>query len=361
METKLLIEKEDILRVIEPFRFKFWAARLKMNSKFFQFLYLLLIISNFWSYFTVVGFDRWLANNAYFNDVVYLSAIFASLYIQNTLPKQYEEMMRTSSGIFRNIAEYKKFQVYVSKRFSSKLEKLLPLALGILLFLVYLAMTLPKKFNYHSTAAETIYFTTDYTRYVYMYWFFASTLTYSITAILAVDMVLLIYFTFGCLNKLGSAEYPLKVTYVDLKIGAFTKIGQFLISLSIPIIFLATIISIIGMFYNILYTGYLLAYLYMGAGILIAFSLSYLLYHNTLHIHHSIVSFKDDLIYETITKVQDLLAQENRNYRHIEIVHNFYREIQAINVWPFNPRSLKKLTLTLGSTVVPFFLSFLGW
>lgn len=179
--------------------------------------------------------------------------------------------------------------------------------------------------------------------------------------------ILLIY-SFSCINKLGSNDFPLKVTYEDLKIGAFEKIGKFIISINIPVIIASSFLSIIGLYQILIVRDLVVGFTIILIGFSATVSLAILLYRDTLHIHNAILEHKNKLKKRTIGNIQELLNNDEDDTKEIKsskietihFHHRFYNEILNINDWPFNPTSIRKLAITLGSSVLPLLLSFFG-
>lgn len=172
--------------------------------------------------------------------------------------------------------------------------------------------------------------------------------------------------TFASINILGMFEFPLKVTYEDLKIGAFNEIGKFIISTTIPIITFASFISLLGLYQIFFMQDFIIGFFFVIMGFFVSVILAILLYRDTIHIHESIMKHKNKLKRKTIKKIQQLLedGDDNEidiNFSEIETIHHFYNEVLDINDWPFNPTSIKKLVITLGSSLIPLLLSLFGF
>jgi len=181
--------------------------------------------------------------------------------------------------------------------------------------------------------------------------------------------LVIIIITFMCINKLGNEEYPLNVLYQDLKIGAFEEIGKFVISLSIPSILLSTGFSVIGLLNILIFKAFFVGYTLLIVGLVITLIFSYLLYTNTTNLHDAITRFKFNLKYQLIEEIQNLTTEEKdeykldrtKKYQTIRNIHDYYEKIDEINDWPFNPKSIRKLTITFFSSILPLIMSLFGF
>ncbi|GAH06174.1 unnamed protein product, partial [marine sediment metagenome] len=63
---------------------------------------------------------------------------------------------------------------------------------------------------------------------------------------------------------------------------------------------------------------------------------------------------------EELEEIENDFLFRKTKYKTIHSIHEYYDRIDEINDWPFNPTSIKKLVITLGSSVVPLLLSFIG-
>ena len=76
------------------------------------------------------------------------------------------------------------------------------------------------------------------------------------------------------------------------------------------------------------------------------------------------MNFKDDLKHLLIQEIQSLTKSTeidvHKKYKTISNIHDYYDKIDNVSDWPFNPTSIKKLVITLGSSVVPLIISFFG-
>ena len=74
------------------------------------------------------------------------------------------------------------------------------------------------------------------------------------------------------------------------------------------------------------------------------------------------MKFKQNLKLNILKQVQKNLLRHPReiNFHEIFNIHEFYDEIDKISDWPFNPTSIRKLTITFSTSVLPLLLSFFG-
>ena len=60
-------------------------------------------------------------------------------------------------------------------------------------------------------------------------------------------------------------------------------------------------------------------------------------------------------------RIYGVPIRAGKKYDTLEKINIYYDRIESISDWPFNPKSIKKLVITLGSSVVPLLLSFIGF
>jgi len=188
--------------------------------------------------------------------------------------------------------------------------------------------------------------------------------------LVALSGFLSLIITYQCLNKLGhkkrkKEEYRLNIKYEHLKTGVFNEIGKFIMGFTIPTIVLGTFISIIGLFY--IFSGLLISgYIYIISGLVLDALIVFLLYRNTLKIHYAITDTKSQILKDVAKDIQTLNAKPSseielpQKYEALLNLVSFYDSVEEITDWPFDPASIKKLLLTLASSVVPLGLSLFG-
>ncbi|TXT61462.1 MAG: membrane protein of unknown function [Promethearchaeota archaeon] len=358
------LNREKIQKQYSP---KLWIDRLKFKKPLLILFFLLMAAEFLISVLFLGDFDLYMS--APFQNLLMYGVIFScALYISATLPKKFFELIITNKIIFESDDDFFKFLNDTDHSFYKKLELIFPPLFG-LGYLIGLLLV-----GYSNEGFKAVGWAGLSTRipeqYVYL-----NILTYFITGTyifflftISFSTIIVIFWIFKSLNKLGSEKYPLNVTYKDLKIGAFDRIGKFVISLTIPIIILCTILSILGLYRVIIQKAYLAGYIFMGLGLAITTLMAFLLYKNTLHIHDSITRFKFNLQENLLDKIQKINENDpsigdmdiKSKYETIQNINNLYYEIDKINDWPFNPTSIRKLTITFGSSILPLIISFFG-
>ncbi|TXT58934.1 MAG: membrane protein of unknown function [Promethearchaeota archaeon] len=343
---------------------KFWRERLKLDSwgKYpFIFLYILHIIDLFLTYDFISNFTNYLL------DMMLITTILFAVYIVKKIKYSFQDLMIKNSSIFKSEESFRYYNSYLIEKYRTKKEFYIP----IILYLIWFSISFTNNFEFIFTDTYGIQ-NPDLVFLGHILRIGAYTIWYTVTFvwILVVGSTLIIFITtFICINKLGSKEYPLKVTYEDLKIGAFEQIGKFIISLSIPAILIGTFFSIIGLTFIFFVRNFFYGYTMLGVSLFITIIFAFLLYKNTIHIHEAIVSYKTKLKQRLIKQIQKLsfkernvseINEEYMIYSTIYNLHDYYERVDNINDWPFNPTSLKKLFITFSSSVLPFFLSFIG-
>ncbi|KKN17388.1 hypothetical protein LCGC14_0966300 [marine sediment metagenome] len=300
-----------------------------------------------------------------------------ALYRAKKIPKSFEKLIENNKSILVDPDNYKGL---VSDTFKSNLEFYVPLILAIVY--VGVGFSLGPLFEIASrtitVGTETIIITNEMF-IVYIIGNIMIAVWLFIAALLIVSVLVMIVNTFRSLNILG--EKNLKISYEDLKAGGFEAIGKFVISISIPTIVLSTFFSILGLYMILAVNDMVVGYSCLIVSLVITTMLSFLLYKNTTDIHDAISIFKEKLKHSLLKEIQDITNKKVKGakedtpikqfarkllfskikYKTIQSIHEYYDKIDEINDWPFNPKSIKKLVITLGSSLVPLALSFIGF
>jgi len=348
-------------------RIKFWKNRIKFDSAFlytwFIIYFFQAVVNNYFYYiiFKEINFP--------FFDILVLSTMIFALYIEKLIKGSFEDLIVSNKEIFQSKESFQRYLNYMYNKFDSKLEKYLPI-IFILIYvaILFLFMDLWGNLLFGGHLWGDFMIPTDFyflniikiileVGFVWSTWF-----------LVVGSGLIIIITTFLCINQLGSETFPLNVTYEELKIGAFEKIGKFVISLSIPSILISTVFSILGLINIYLFEEFFVGYIYLFIGLFITIIFAYLLYKNTINLHEAIKRFKFNLKYDLIKEIQNLTTEKEENYnlnrsqkfQTIRNIHHYYDRIDEINDWPFNPKSFRKLTITFLSSILPLILSFFG-
>ena len=385
METKIISEMEEEkdqeeneerekdknkLDILEGI--KFWRNRIFFDTPL-KYIMIPIFFLNFMLEFYLVGMP-YILDGTFLRFLMYVSVFSYCVYLGARIPYKFDNLITSNKKILslqkvevdedhikRVENTYDTFVDYIRQTFSWRIE----FWGGIIFALGFFFMDLyyfgfRTNFAYRMVAGERVYYSPQDIP-LSILWVFDTALVFFFIAIITVSTLFMIIATFMCINKLGSEEYPLNVKYADLKIGAFNEIGQFILSLTIPTIVVFTSFSIIGLIQVFIFREAFVGFVVVAIGSMGILAMAVLLYMNTIHIHEAITDFKDKLKNSLINQVQDMLLDEiDRDFNKIQKIHAFYERVESINDWPFNPASIKKLTITLGSSVLPLVLSIFG-
>lgn len=322
-----------------------WRNRLKLDTKFQYIFYFFIILH--WSLLNFY-FDQNVSLNSLFIIFIFAFTSYFFVYLQKKIPKSFQSQIWESKDILGTEEDFKRYINYVKKIFRSNKEKYIPPFLAF-------AFVTGWFIAYYQLFADPIRMGEHIL--IFLPW-------HSVWIIIAASNLILIFNTYKCINKLGSEEFPLNITYEELKIGAVNSIGSFIISLTIPLIILSTIFSTIGLVSLFFLNDLIWGYSFISVSLAITSIFSFLLYKNTIHIHESIVKFKDLLKHELINQIQTLKESHDLNihqkYETIDNIHKFFEKVDDINDWPFNPISVKKFIVTFSSSILPLIISFFG-
>ncbi|TKJ19853.1 MAG: hypothetical protein CEE43_14055 [Promethearchaeota archaeon Loki_b32] len=342
---------------------KFWRNRLKFDTPI-KYIYLIILVI-FWSiyYVYIWGLENYFNSWVPLSDLIIVGTLFFAFHLTKKIPKSLEELIALNKRIIEPEEVFKKYVNYVHETFSSKIEIYFPIIFGIIYGLgsfFFVGMSALAGYGPEGIYLEghkLVIHTINY--FVALSW----TVIY---IIFIVSGLVILLNTLRCLNKLGTEEYPLNVTYEDLKIGAFDSIGKFIISTSIPCIILSTFFSIMGLYVLFVFNNIIIGYFYIITSILLTVIFSTLLYRNTIHIHEAIKQYKFNLKYSLIQQIKTISLKNStemdihKKYKTIYNIHDYYEKVDEVSDWPFNPTSIKKLVITLSSSVIPLIISFFG-
>jgi hypothetical protein len=174
--------------------------------------------------------------------------------------------------------------------------------------------------------------------------------------------LIIVYNVFSCIKYIGTSEFPIKLSFLILRSNSLNQFGKLVISISIPIIFLATCTSIIGYLELIIYKNLLNVYSMIGISIAIIALVLYLLFSNTMDLHNAIFDCKYNLIENILMQIDTEMNNKPPmiDYDNIFKMNELIKEIENIDDWPFNPTSFKKLAASIGSSLFPIVFSFIG-
>jgi len=355
-------EEKDVFKGVS-----FWLNRIKFDGAL---KYSYLIVTAVWigiGVTFIVGFELYFIAQQYIVDLMIHVAYFYVVFMSSRLTKNFQNLIIENERIFETEAIFHKYIKTVNERFKSKTELILPLFMGIVFSITAFAAL-----NLQGGLDTAVINNIEYTvppglEILNLFVSAVNMIGWFLIILLVVSALFLFNSTFKCLNMLGTDEFPLKVTYSDLKIGAFDDIGKFIISLSIPSILLSTFIGMVGVIYILVMDNLLYGYAFIIMGMGITLMLSFLLYKNTMSIHEAIQKFKLDLKMKLLNFIDVINSQPpgqmdmDLQYKLIYNIHDYYDRIDDVNDWPFNPTSIKKLLITLGSSFLPLVLSFIGF
>ena len=359
------IEK-TIEKVHKAYGITLWRDRLGFNSFFIHIIFGLYIGQFILGNTFLTTWEVYLGANQYLTDLVILAGWVYALYVTKTIHVDFEEMIIQNKLIFHSEETFNNYIEFIRNSYKNKKEVIIPGLLGLLYSIGFLYLFgISSGFAIGGLGGVVLQF--EGVEII----FNAITLTVSTIIVgmiftLVMDALLVIVSTFKCINQLGTSEYPLKVTYKDLKIGAFNIIGKFILSITLPSIIISTFFSVIGLFLILAFGQIFIGYIFIGIGMFITLTLSFLLYKNTTHIHDAISLYKHELKSKLLDFIEVINSQPpgqmdlNLQYKIVYNIHDYYDRIDAANDWPFNPTSIKKLVVTLGSAILPLMLSFIS-
>lgn len=340
---------------------KFWRNRIKYDTSFkYSTLVFYIILTIIFNY--IFGFEFFTSTLFLVAQNTILMITFFALYIGKSVPINFQDQLEKTKEILKPEIQ-EKYEKFVLKKFSSKKEFYIPIILVIPISAI--------GWFYNFTFGSNILMNGGFLSIIFIGAIILSNIYLLFGIFLVASAFILIINSFSCINKLGSDEFPLSVTYEDLKTGTFEELGKFIISTNIPVIAVATFVSILGLYEIFIIQDLIIGYFCIVIGLFASSFLAFLLYRDTIQIHTSIIRHKKELQKKAIRKIQHLLGDDDDDdsvdietteidFSEIESIHHFYNEVLTINDWPFNPGSIKKLVITLGSTLIPFILSLFG-
>ncbi|MHA1414147.1 MAG: hypothetical protein ACTSO4_16205 [Promethearchaeota archaeon] len=289
--------------------------------------------------------------------------LIIGIYIGNKIVKSLDNLIGSYKNIFYTEEKYKEYINYLYRTYKSKIELYLPLILGIIYGVFQFMNNYNNLINGYNIG---FYIENDFLKILNVINNLFFTAWYTVSIIIIFSIIINLINAFRCLNKLGSKNFPLKVSYEDLELGAFNSIGKYVISITIPSLILSTFFSILGLYILLIFKDIVIGYFYMITSLLLTAILSFLLYKNTIHIHEAIVKYKEDLKADLINEIRRIHQFNNEEmpvnvkYDTIYKIYDYYDRVKSISDWPFDPTSVKKFLATFSSSILPFILSFFG-
>ena len=330
----------------------YWLKRIRYDTKFwFSFI---IIFAIWWiSGRFLYGIDTYLQEAGYLLGALVLIITIGIVFFAPKYLKNFINMIIVDKEIFLSEKEYTDFMALMKKSLTFKGEYFISL-IGALL---YAGLVFYSPYVINNTSFEGIL------RYIFILFMVTGALTNGITALLGFSTIIVIISIFRCINKLGTSEFSLNINYKELKMGAFNNIGKFIMEVSIPVIIISAYLSILGLVWIYLFDNYLYGLSTIIVGFLIILLIAFLSYKNTIHIHERIVEFKAKEKRRLMDHVQQLISKPNPeeiDYDKVYKIEVLYKQIEKIYTWPYDPKTVKKLFITLGSSVLPLILSFFG-
>lgn len=354
---KITTEKREFLTNLT-----FWRQRLRIHT-FAKYIFLAGMISIMLCNVVAVGMI-YFSSDGFISDMIVLVAFLFCSIMSASIPKSFQELILNNKNLFYLDETYESYISHVTEVFKSRKEFILPIIVGLLYGVSFVYVGgIGTNFQGYALKGELIIIEAGTINYLaYLMLLVIALVIFSTFVMFILSTLFLVVFTFKCINLLGTEEFPLNVNYKELKIGAFNDIGQFIISISIPLVLLCTVISILGAVALVMFNSVVMGPLYLIVGLLITILVSFLLYKNTIDIHDSLAKFKEELQESIVSHIQIILSwpAEEVDYHNIYRIQSFLKEVDDIRDWPFNPSSIKKLIITLGTPLLPLFLSIVG-
>ena len=320
-------------------------------------------------------------------DILMITMFTFSIFTGKVIPNSFQSIINNAQEIFQEEDKYKAYANFIfgtknpennkegmSRKINFQnlphvIEKYIPIIVAPIIPLMGLSFMLQLGFAAGNVGGYVVNFDTPEKFMLNLINFFASIVQSFIFMLLLCSTLLILLASFICVHQIGTDEYKIDVSYEHLKRGLFQEIGVFIISFSIPVIILSTFFSAFG-YYLILALPWdrVPGVSYLILGVLLNISIIFLLYRNTLTIHEKIIEYKEALKKRVMQDIQDAIpTYKNREfskdkliYSEMQEMHEFYSEVSSIQDWPFNPTSIKKLLITLASSIVPIILSIFG-
>ena len=358
-------EHKEILNLLE---IRYWRNRLGFDHKIVSILILILfIIQQSASY---ILNPKILTNGTLIREILYLSIIFYASYLIRIIPERFERGITENSTILTKEEEgvddidYKMYNQYVKYSmavFSQKVEKWITPLTGIVMFFIQLYYFGGKTHWFQGDViGGTFYLYNSWDRILLLSSFLVGSALLSILAMLLTSFICVIFFMFDAMNQLGKDEFSLDISYFDLKSESLNNLGKNILEINIPILFGLSLVSVLGLLNIYLFKEGVIgmSFVLMGTMGIIIFTV--LMYLNMTNVHGAIINFKTGMIQDILLSIQNELSKKSEaDFVKIHYMQELSDAIRDVSDWPFNPASIKKLSLTLLSTFTPIFLSLL--
>lgn len=305
----------------------------------------------------IEGMQIYLKNYGPFFDIINLLIISYSLITLRKIPKIITELV--NSNVLDN-KNFNKFKKYTEKSISTKKLYILPIILsGIYLFITIIFYDI--FINYSQLNQWGVVVNVSDEKMLLIIMKSINWALNSFVIFITLQTLVYIYIYFKCINRLGTSSFPLKIHFEDLQVGFFKELGHNITQFSIPTIFLATALGILGVI-----SIYIMKVLNVGVefstvSIIILILIISLFYRSTINIHKTIVTCKIKIKKKLLHQINN----EMNNIRSIDFVkinniQSVLNNLNKINEWPYNHGSLKKIGSIMMTTIIPIIISFLG-
>ncbi|NMC05363.1 MAG: hypothetical protein GYA24_09135 [Candidatus Lokiarchaeota archaeon] len=298
----------------------------------------------------------WITTGLYTIDVMAFVLYFGSYYINKNMPSQLELMVETCKGFFATGEDHGIFIARLRKELSTRFIRWFPLVFAVPYIIGYY-------YAMFSNGLDVVVFGGAYIRVsgfnvvCSIIAVISSSAWYFLNCLVTFPAVVNIIKMFLAIRLLGTEMFPLKITYKALKLGLFESIGKLATLYSLIGIAISVTAEIMSMIRVVVIKDYYyLAMIFIG--VIVSLTFVILLYKSIVHVHQAIVKHKTMLKTIVIDHIQGEFDRADAiDPRNIDAWHHLLHEIEATKEWPVSANSIKKLFVSLASSIAPLVAS----
>lgn len=253
---------------------------------------------------------------------------------------------------------YSKYIDLIKKYFDKKYIIIVALIIAIIVFVLeFYHFGISTNFKYRMINNKKIFIESN-KKPLFIFQVLLLCLLLSILSYVVVIICFFILAIFQSIMKTNKAEFQFNLSYSVLRGNSFDLIGEFLISLMIPIISITAAFGVMGLVQVFIFNEMLIGILLVVLGFLIAVVISLLLYFSTRHIH-LVIKHQKYLMKTNLLQKIEILYNKNE-LEKIKAMHECFDEINSIKEWPINPSTFKAILTYLSSSLIPLILALFG-
>jgi hypothetical protein len=360
-------------KVENPFNLtaiKYWPKILGFDKIIPKLILGILIAAHF--IIMIITDRNSITDGSVLRNIMYILLMIYCIYLTFMIPANFQNAIIQSKRIFTREEEigstdqvkidytsYNKYTIYSTAVFKQSREFWLGLIAFIVMFIVQIVYfgAITDWYQFKVIAGVPHYFNPVERRYFIIGNMIGTTLM-SLMAMMVCSAICVLFFMFDAMNQLGNERFSLDISYSDLRSDQLNQLGKQLMAITIPMILGLSLVSVIGLVNLYVFREGIIGITFIALGSSGVVLFVILLYYNTLAIHAAITKCKSELCAELLKEIQaEINKKDLCDFQKVYHMHLLYEKYEQISDWPFDPTSLRKLGLTMASSLTPIILS----